>query len=270
MLASALFILSFAAADDTARVALMHGIPDKWNVERNFAVFLDQLEAADRMDATFFVTPECWLDGYAAAAEDSTPKKLQTVAQLEDSQYLDRVRREADTRNILICFGYTSLENGALFNSAGLWDADGTRIGLYHKTHLQAHDLQFAPGDALPVWDSAFGKLGIMICADRRWPETARALRLGGARLILNPTYGFHGDMNEAIMRTRAFENQCFIAFAHPECSLVTGPDGRVVEKWQGKEAGVTICEIDLSRARDDNHLQDRRPDIYGIIVAPK
>jgi N-carbamoylputrescine amidase len=170
-----------------------------------------------------------------------------------------------------ICFGFTSLEDGSAYNAAGLWDAEGKLTGVYHKTHLQTHDLQYAPGRGLPVWSTDWGKVGIMICADRRWPETARTLRLQGARLILNPTYGFHNDLNEAMMRTRAYENQCFIAFAHPEQSLVTDPRGRVIGKESGTaEAGVPrilICDIDLAEAKDDNHLRDRRPEIYREIT---
>jgi N-carbamoylputrescine amidase len=146
---------------------------------------------------------------------------------------------------------------------------------VYHKTHLQTHDLQYAAGQSLPVWPTAWGKVGIMICADRRWPETARTLRLQGARLILNPTYGFHNDLNEAMMRTRAYENQCFIAFAHPQQSLVTDPSGRVIAKENAAASEqsvprVLICDIDLSQAKDDNHLRDRRPEIYRAITEDK
>ena len=273
---AALLILAIGAAPpdaprDTLRLALMHGVPEKWNVEKNFEVFLHELDVASGQKADVFITPECWLDGYAAPDKASTPEKLRTVAQdLDSSTYLQRVAEEAKTRSMTICFGFTSIENDHLFNAAGLWDAEGKRIGLYHKTHLQTHDLQYSPGEGLPVWDSAFGKIGIMICADRRWPETPRTLRLEGARLILNPTYGFSGDMNEAIMRTRSYENQCFIAFAHPQTSLVTGPKGKVLAKWDGDTEGVTVCDIDLSEAKDDNHLRDRRPEIYGVITQPK
>ncbi len=259
------------APRDTLRLALMHGVPEKWNVEKNFATFLTQLDDASAQKADVFITPECWLDGYAAPDKTSTIEKLRTVAQdLETSTYLLRVAEEAKKRGMMICFGFTSIEYDKLFNTAGLWDAQGNRIGLYHKTHLQTHDLQYSPGEGLPVWDSAFGKVGIMICADRRWPETPRTLRLEGARLILNPTYGFAGDMNEAIMRTRSFENQCFIAFTHPSTSLVTGPGGKVLAKWEGDTPGVTICDIDLAQAKDDNHLRDRRPEIYGAITDTK
>ena len=73
--------------------------------------------------------------------------------------------------------------------------------------------------------------------------------------------------MNTAIMRTRSYENQCFIAFTHPEESLVTGPKGQIFAQRTGSDPGVLVCEIDLSLAKDDNHIRDRRPELYGIIT---
>lgn len=252
---------------DTVRVALMHGIPEKWDLERNFEVFLSELEAANAKRADLFITPECWLDGYAAPDRGSSPERLRTVAQsLESSPYLERVAREAREREMWICFGFVSVEDGNIYNAAGLWDSSGRRVGVYHKTHLQTHDVQFSRGENLPVWPSPWGPLGMMICADRRWPETARVLRLQGARLILNPTYGFYSDLNEAMMRTRSYENECFIAFAHPRLSLVTDPRGSIAAKCLSDKPGILIAEMDLGKATTDKHLDDRRPDLYQII----
>ena len=255
----------------SARLALMKAVPEKWNLKANFDTFLRLLEEASEAKAEIFVTPEGWLDGYAAAEKDSTPERLRGVAQDPDASVtLQRVAAEAKRRGMLICFGFTSLEGGKIYNAAGLWGADGKRIGVYHKTHLQQHDLQFAAGESLPVWPTPWGPVGIMICADRRWPETARSLRLKGAKLILNPSYGMHHEANEWWMRTRGYENQCFIAFAHPKVALVVGPEGDLEAKRDDAEPGVLICDVDLARAKDDNHLRDRRPELYGIITAPK
>ncbi|HUW62080.1 MAG TPA: carbon-nitrogen hydrolase family protein [Candidatus Bathyarchaeia archaeon] len=252
---------------DLVRVALMHGIPEKWNLDANFAVFLEQLEAASDKGADVFITPECWLDGYAAPDKKSTPDRLRQVAQpLESSPYLRRVADEARQKRIWICFGFTSLEEENIYNAAGLWDSGGNLLGVYHKTHLQAHDLQFSPGNSLPVFPSPWGPLGIMICADRRWPETARVLRLQGARLILNPTYGFYSDLNEAMMRTRSYENECFIAFTHPRLSLVTDPRGRIAAKRLSDSPGILVVDLALDKATTDKHLDDRRPDLYQLI----
>jgi len=67
-------------------------------------------------------------------------------------------------------------------------------------------------------------------------------------------------------MRTRAYENQCFIAFAHPKLILVTGPDGRIVSKQVSETPGLLFCDVDLTHAKDDNHLRDRRPELYTIL----
>ena len=165
-----------------------------------------------------------------------------------------------------ICFGFSSLEDGKVYNASGLWDDQGKLVGVYHKTHLQTHDLQYEFGAGLPVWDTPWGPMGIMICADRRWPETARTLRLQGARLILNPTYGMHHEANEWWMRTRSYENQCFIAFTHPNVGFVVDPKGKVADK-RDEQPGVLISDIDLSRATNDNHLKDRRPELYRAIT---
>lgn len=263
------------APKNSLRLALLRSVPLKWDLDANFQVFLKGIEAAAQQKAELFITPEGWLDGYASPAKDSTPERIRSIAQdLDTSPYLAQVAAAARQHGLFVCFGFTSLEEGRVYNAAGLWDSAGRRIGVYHKTHLQAHDLQYAPGATLPVWPTPWGPVGIMICADRRWPETARTLRLKGARLILNPTYGFHNELNEAMMRTRSYENQCFIAFAHPEQGLVTSPRGRVIAKENlqtpADSPQVLVCDIDLLQAKEDNHLRDRRPEIYRALTEDK
>jgi N-carbamoylputrescine amidase len=263
--------LSGAAGKRTVRIGLLEAVPLRWELEANFKAFLHLLEAATRERVELLVTPEGWLDGYASPAPDSTPEKLRSVAQDPlTSPYLRRVATEAKARSMLICFGFTSLEEGKIYNAAGLWGPDGNLIGVYHKTHLQGHDLQYSQGESLPVWNTPWGPVGVMICADRRWPETARTLRLQGARLILNPSYGMHHEANEWWMRTRGYENQCFIAFCHPKVAFIVDPKGNIAGKLQGEPAGVLVREVDLTLARDDDHIRDRRPELYGPITAPR
>jgi len=250
---------------DKVTIAQMRGVPVKWDIDANLATFVAQATAAGAEHPDIFITPECWLDGYAAPDKVSTRAKLMAVAQpLQGSPYLDKVAELAKEYQMWICFGFSSLEDGKLFNTSGLWNRDGMLVGVYHKTHIQTHDVQYDLGMGLPVWDSEWGKLGMMICADRRWPETVRTLRIQGARLILNPTYGMHGEMNLKIMQVRAWENQCFIAFTHPQQSLLINPKGETVLQVDGDEPGYSITNIDLTEAKDDNHLRDRRPELYG------
>ena len=96
--------------------------------------------------------------------------------------------------------------------------------------------------------------------------ESMRVIRLKGAKVCLMPTYGMWHDENEDWMKTRGYENQMFLCFAHPR-----QPDHRADGKSRSQTAirrtrrvGV---RIDLDEARDDNHLQDRRPDLYEIVA---
>lgn len=252
---------------DKLKLGLFQHVPKKWELEENFAAFLEGLETASAGGVELLIVPECLLDGYAAPDQSSTRERLFKVAQdVKESDYLKKVGREAKERRMSIVFGFTQKNGDKLYNAAGLWGSDGRLVGVYHKTHLQAHDKQYDPGQSLPVFDSAWGPLGIMICADRRWPETARTLRLKGARLILCPSYGMCHEANEWWMRTRAYENDCFVAFAHPSVGFVADPAGNLVGKLAEKDKGVLVVDVDLSKSTGQTHLQDRRPELYGAI----
>ncbi|MCA9444296.1 MAG: hypothetical protein KC964_26120, partial [Candidatus Omnitrophica bacterium] len=107
-------------------IGQLRGVPPKWEAEKNFQTFLDILPDASQKGVDVLITPECWLDGYAAPDKTSTPEKLREVAQdLDTSPYLARVAKEADERDMYICFGFTSLEHGCIYNTAALWDRDG-------------------------------------------------------------------------------------------------------------------------------------------------
>ena len=259
--------LSAMELENEVRLALLRAVPEKWNLEKNFSVFEEAVVKAAESKARLFITPECWLDGYASPDPDSSIERLLTISQdLESSPYLESVAKLAKKHHMWICFGFTSLENGQAHNAAGLWNDEGQLIGVYHKTHLQRHDLQYAAGMDLPVFESPWGKLGILICADRRWPESSRVLRLKGARMILNPTYGFWNDLNEAMIRTRSYENELYFAFTHPQQSLVTGTKGEIIANEKGPDDGsweVLITDLDLGFVDDHGHMADRRPDIY-------
>jgi len=138
---------------------------------------------------------------------------------------------------------------------------------MYDKLHLQTHDYKYTPGRHLNVYPSDFGPFGVMICADRRWPETSRTLTLKGARVIFNPTYGMHGELNLCMMRTRSYENGIFIVFTHPGQSLLTGPRGEVVCNCTEEKQTYVVTEIDLCKApaNTGGHIVDRRADVYSL-----
>ena len=258
---------AFGQTSEKVRLGLFSAMPLKWDLEANWRTFERTFLAHANQSIDIVVTPECFLDGYTAAAKDWTPQRFAQIAQdVNTSPYIARVRELAEKHKTAILFGYTENAGGKLYNCALLVDRNGRIAGHYHKTHLQDHDLRFSPGESLPVFDTAWGKTGVLICADRRWPETARVLRLKGAKIVLIPSYGMWHLENEWWMRTRSYENENFLAFVHPNVAFLSDPKGQIVARLQSNVPQMLVCDADLSRVTDTNHIRDRRPDLYGEI----
>jgi len=249
-------------------VGILKAMPRKWDVKGNWAIFEKQFGRHEDENIDVFITPECFLDGYAVTEDDWTAEKFREIAQdISKSSYIDKVRDMAQRTSTNIVFGFTEILEGLFYNCALLVRNDGEVVGKYYKTHLQNHDLRFAAGQDLPIFDVNFGRVGMVICADRRWPESIRTIRLKGAQICLMPTYGMWSLDNEWWMRTRSYENQMFVCFAHPNVALITNPKGGIEAKLQSNLPDVLVHEVDLSKVTDDNHIADRRPDLYGIIT---
>ena len=248
-------------------IGMLKAMPRKWDVEGNWAIFQEQFNRHQECEIDIFITPECFLDGYAVTEKDWTVQKLAEVAQdITGSAYIREVRDMARRAKMNIVFGFTELLNGFFYNCALLVGSDGEVMGKYYKTHLQNHDHRFAPGNDLPVFELDVGCVGMVICADRRWPESIRTLRLKGAEICLMPTYGMWHLDNEWWMRTRSYENQMFVCFTHPQVALITDPKGRIDAKLQSNVPDVLVHRINLDQVTDDNHLANRRPELYGIL----
>ena len=250
----------------TIRVGLVKAVPEKWFPKHNWQLFEMLFEQAQERGVELICTPECFLDGYVAPdSEGFSDERFMSIAESVDGgEYIGRTRALAAKHGVHIIFGFTEAADEGAYNAAAFIGPDGEVIGVYHKTHLLDHDEVYLKGESLPVYDTAFGKIGIMICADRRWPETARTLRLKGAELIMNPTYGMHHLDNEWWMRTRSYENEMFICFAHPEVALITDPEGKVAAKLESNLPDVLVHDIDLSEIKDEM-FSHRRPDIYNV-----
>ncbi len=262
----------------TVRAALMKW-ESKWgDVHHN----LDQYE---RMAATLtdlkpdlIVTPECFLDGYMERdKERCTRDKIAqcSVTGPEDS-LLAKVAEISKQLSCYTVFGATeSGPDAALYNVAYLFGRKGEHIGTYYKVQTKKY---YDPGHDLPVFETDFGKIGIVICADRRWPENIRTLRVKGADLIANPTWGSYGDLNTALVRTRAYENGIPVCFAHPRQSLVCGSNGAIDAILQSNVPGILTYDIDLTRnigmapdpqedVSDCEPIQYRRPELYHALI---
>lgn len=260
-------------ASKAVRLGMVQFVPTTWDVKGNWARLRTILRNIPSGQMDLVITPECILDGYTVKEAPKGRRARWTKRErwlrecaLDASSSRVIAQASAAARRIgsYLVLGYTELVGkGKAANSAAVFDRQGRMIATYHKTHLQRHDLQFERGKSWTIVGADFGRFGVLICADRRWPEAMRCQRLLGAELVAVPSYGMHDDLNLAMMRTRAYENGFFIAFAHPQESLVTGPGGEVGVDVRSDRDALVRCTVDLAKL-NSSHIKDRRTDLYG------
>ncbi|UCE10742.1 MAG: carbon-nitrogen hydrolase family protein [Candidatus Thorarchaeota archaeon] len=250
------------------RVGLLKAMPRKWDKDANYGTMERVVRRASEYSVDLVVTPECFLDGYVVEESDYTRKRLMGIAEEgENGIYIRKTSQLAGELRILLIVGFTEKQNGKLFNSAYLFGKDGTILGKYRKVHTNfpPNEPKYLSGDSLPVFDIGIGKCGILICADRRWPENARVLRLQGAEVIFVPSFGMWHGQNTMWMRTRSYENGVHICFAHPQLSLITDPEGDICAELRSNAQEFLFHDIDLdltSRA----HIETRRSELYHAL----
>lgn len=262
-------IIGKKTAISTIRVAQVKVYPQKGEMKSNHRKLMDILKGIEKNeDVDVVVTPEGFLDGYVST-EQSVKKKDMFKYAIDplSSEFTRAVSEWAGRNKAWVVYGCTRKSTDGVFNTALIYNRSGLIVGMYDKLHLQTHDHKYTPGKHLDVYESDFGPFGIMICADRRWPETTRTLTLQGARVIFNPTYGMHGDLNLCMMRTRSYENGIYIVFTHPGQALITNHRGAVVCNNEDDTKTYAVTEIDLSKApaNKGGHIVDRRADVYKL-----
>jgi len=239
----------------------------------NHALELIREACRDKVDLICF--PESALDGYACGQTG-----LAAGARTTDGPETGRIAALARTQGVWILWTLAEKWHGGIANSAVIIDRSGTIRMTYRKAHLCREvneHLAYVPGEDFPVVDMDGLTAGAMICFDRHFPEAARTLRLKGANLILHPTATdwFKPDptsLNTAMMRTRSYENRCFILSVNQANygggSALFGPWGEVMAV-AGRDEEILRCAVDPAtlEARPDNTfelLSVRQPDLYA------
>lgn len=223
---------------------------------------LDLIDQAAEARPRLVVLPECSYPGYYLGL-DENPKRA--LAGWEDA--LRRFREKAKQHELHLVAGLAELEGDKAYNSAYLIGPDGNVIGRYRKTFLWHFDSKwFVPGDEYRVFDTALGKIGILICADGRLPEIARVLALKGAEIIVDPTNWVTTGRDVEFLRnaqadwiipTRALENGVWFLCANKVgweaesvvyCgqSLVASPDGDVQVRGSSGSPEIITATVDL------------------------
>ena len=181
---------------------------------------------------------------------------------------------------------------GKVYNTSYIFDRDGKQIGKHRKAHLFDINVKngqhfkesdtLTSGDHATVFDTEFGKMGVMICYDIRFPEFARTMVLDGARMIFVPA-AFNMTTGpahwELTFRARALDNQIYMLGCAPARdtqagyiswghSIVTDSWGKVMKQLDEKE-GILIEEIDLDREDQIREqlplLKHRKSEMYHL-----
>jgi N-carbamoylputrescine amidase len=263
--------------------------PEIGAVEKNVsraAAFIDEAAAKG---AKIVCLPELFNTGYFCHISHIDSDYFQ-LAEPIPGPTTEKLGAKAQEYGIYIIAPiFEKAKAGYYYNSAALIGPQGEIIGRYRKVHMPWsgtgwEKYYFRPGYNFPVFKTDVGNIGIMICYDRFFPESARLLALQGAEIIFNPAGAplSLGDSWEFVLRTRASENQLFVVGVgltgktdeeHYEVtgrSVIINPRGEIVAQL-GREEGVLVAAIDLdeieqARITRFNH-RDRRPEVYRLLA---
>ena len=219
---------------------------------------------------------------------------------------------EAKKLQVGFCLGYAELTaTNERFNTQILVDRSGNTVAKYRKVHIPGHEehepdrpfqhaerYYFAPSnEGFGVWKAFGGRIGMMICNDRRWPETYRVMGLQGVEMILcgyntplhyvpDPSQdvlqGFH---NALVMQSGAYQNGTFVVGVAKggieegvdglADSSIIGPSGEILAKTvtSADEVITAVCDLDWCNNYKNtlfNFDRYRRPEVYGPITGQR
>jgi len=210
------------------------------------------------------VFPETCLQGFP------TPATIASLAEPVSGPSVSAIRLAAKRAGVSVAFGFAEEDDGRFFNTALLVDvdADGEVRLKYRKSHLYESDAGvFEPGGEYPVCEWQGCKLGLLICFDIEFPESARALAHNGAELIvvLDGMMEPYNHVHRTMLPVRAMENQLFIALCNRVgqgeryrfCgqSQIADPFGSNLMIASDSDEAVIDIELDLStvaKAREE------------------
>jgi predicted amidohydrolase len=190
-----------------------------------------------------------------------TGKSYAQVAEPVPGPTTERLGALARRKNAYIVAGIYEREGLLIYNTAVLIDRSGKYAGKYRKVYLPREEMEggLTAGSGFPVFQTDFGKIGIMICWDVQYTDPARALALGGAELIVLPIWGG----NTVLGRARAIENHVFLAasgYDYP--TYIMDPDGEILA--EARERGTAArATIDLNRRYSDKWLGEMRGRLF-------
>jgi N-carbamoylputrescine amidase len=274
-----------------------------WERDANIAHAEKLVREAAARGARIILIPELFETPYFCIEQDS--RHLALAQPLEHNAAVRHFRGLARELGVVLPISFFERDGLAYFNSVAVIDADGTVLGVYRKTHIPngpgyQEKTYFSPGDTgFRVWSTAHGRIGVGICWDQWFPESARIMALMGAELLLFPTA--IGSEPPPAVAVNSREHWQRIQQGHAAANLMPliaanryglerslqDPQGLYIRFYgssfitdatgaklaEAPEEGdaVLLASFDLAQlaAQRDNWyvFRDRRPDLYGPLL---
>src|SRR5687767_2991202 len=280
--------------------------------EENLKKTLQLAEQAVKKGAQIICTQELFRSYYFCQEENHDYFKLAEPIPGPTTKAFQQFAKKHDV--VIIASIFEKRAAGIYHNSAAVIDADGALLGIYRKMHIPDDPLYhekyyFTPGEiyqhgeapgntaGFRIFDTRYGRIGVLICWDQWYPEAARITALLGAQVIFYPTaIGWHPreksewgaaqtDAWRTIQRSHSIANGVYVAAANrvghePEpgtdgieffgYSFIADPFGRLIAE-AGTDPAILVAEVDPARIeytrRNWPFLRDRRIDAYGPIL---
>ncbi len=262
-------------------------LPAFYDKARNLTQLLAWMEKAADAGADLVVFPEQILQGYLPDTlnwnRDAVAWQLAQAEVIPDGDSVQALLQQARHAGLHVVFGMTErhpVHGEVLFNSAVLAGPEGL-IGVYRKVHQPGDEKHvYYPGNDFPVFNTPLGRIGMLICYDKVFPESTRELALKGADIMIMPTaWGYGGDFRAGnadpmvdrytlFGRVRALENQCWMLESnlcgrhgnlhYHGHSRIINPMGTIVADT-GEQEGMALATMnvreEIQRARTTDYI---------------
>lgn len=224
---------------------------------------------------------------------------MELATPLEENPAVEHFKKLAKELDVVLPISFFERAGNTQFNSIAIIDADGEILGVYRKTHIPdglpyAEKFYFTPGDTgFKVWNTKYGRIGVGICWDQWFPETARSLALQGAEILFFPTaIGSEPTLEKDsrihwrnTMAGHAAANMMPVVASNRigretdedsemtfyGSSFIADNHGEIVEQADDSTETVLVHEFDLDELarerREWGIFRDRRPEMYKTIL---
>ncbi|MGJ8526123.1 N-carbamoyl-D-amino acid hydrolase [Halomonadaceae bacterium LMG 33818] len=277
-----------------------------WTLDENIAIAERLIREAHRQGAQIILIQELFASPYFCI--DQSPEHYALAEEESTSPLLAHFTALAQELEVVLPISFFEREHQAYYNSIVVIDADGTRLGKYRKSHIPngpAYQEKqfFIPGDTgFKVWDTRYGRIGVGICWDQWFPETARCMALQGAELLFFPSaIGSEPDYPEInsqphwtrVQQGHAAANVMPVITANrigtEQSKTLKGADqqpyemtfygscfiadqtGELVQQANKTDETVLVHTFDLDAIAEQRAawglFRDRRPTLYGAIA---